>query len=132
VTWAYGGGGGGRAGSCGKTDRAARLPVSAILPALQLPSRVDGESLRIFRMLLRRQDVFSPGPPGCGKTYLVREGMEALWDADVAVAACESSGVAAALVGGTTVHSWAGFCFGDADVWSPLDTVVNDVIPYEA
>jgi len=131
-TWAYGGGGGGRAGSCGKTDRAARLLVAAILPAVQLPSRVDGETLRIFWMLLRGQDVFLPGPPGCGKTYLVSKVMEGFWDAEVAVAACESSGVATALVGGTTVRSWAGFCFGDADVWSPLDTVVNDVIPYAA
>jgi len=30
------------------------------------------------------------------------------------------------------VHSWAGFCNGNADVWSPLDTVVKNVIPYGA
>ena len=132
VAWARGGGDGGRAGSCGKVDRAARLPVSAMPPAVQLPSRVDGEALRLCRMLLRSQDVFLTGPPGCGKTYLVNEVVEALRDAGVAVAACGSSGVAAALVDGTTVHSWAGFCNGDADVWSPLDTVVNDVIPYAA
>jgi len=68
----------------------------------------------------------------CGKTHLVNQVVAALRDAGLAVTACGSSGVAAALVGGTTVHSWAGFCNGDADVWSPLDTVFKDVIPYGA
>jgi len=111
---------------------ALRVPVAAMPPAVQLPSRVDAETLRLCWMLLRSQDVFFTGPPGCGKTYVVNEVVEGLWDAGVAVSACGSSGVAAALVGGTKVHSWAGFCNGDADVWSPLDTVVNDVIPYAA
>ena len=132
VAWAYGGGGGGRAGRSVQADRAARLPVATMSQAAQLPSRVDGDTLRLCRLLLRRQDVFLTGPPGCGKTYLVNQVVSALRDAGVAVTASGSSGVAAALVCGTTVHSWAGFCNGDADVLSPLDTVVNDVIPYAA
>jgi len=132
VAWAYGGGGGSRAGRSAQADRAARLPVATMPQAAQLPSRVDGDTLRLCRMLLRRQDVFLTGPPGCGKTYLVNQVVSALRDAGVAVTASGSSGVAAALVCGTTVHSWAGFCNGDADVLSPLDTVVKDVIPYAA
>ena len=132
VAWAYGGGSGGRSGGSGKTDRAARLPVAGMPQVVQLPSRVKGEALRLCRMLLHRQDVFLTGPPGFGKTHLINQVVAALRDASVAVTACGSSGVAAALVGGTTVHRWAGFCNGDADVWSPLDTVVKDVIPYAA
>jgi len=132
VAWAYGGGGYGCAGGTGKTGRAARLPVAIMPQAVHLQSRVDGDVLRLCRLLLRRQDVFLTGPPGCGKTHLVCQVVTALRDAGVAVTACGSSGVAAGLVGGTTVHSWAGFCNGDADVWSPIETVVNDVIPYAA
>lgn len=58
--------------------------------------------------------MFLTGPPGCGKTYVVLEVKTAMLHVGLPV--CGSSGVAAALVGGVTVHSWAGFRNGDHDV----------------
>ena len=69
------------------------------------------------------------GPPGCGKTHLVKEVVSTLRAVGLKLSVCGSSGVAAALVGGTTVHAWAGFINGDADVVSPLKTVLLKVVP---
>jgi len=73
--------------------------------------------------------VFLTGPPGCGKTHLVNDVVKTLRAVGLSVSVCGSSGVAAALVGGTTVHAWAGFVNGDADVATPLETVLTKVIP---
>jgi len=97
-----------------------------------VPSRVGGDLRRVCQLLVGGTSVFLTGPPGCGKTHLVNEAVELMRDAGLAVAACASTGVAATLVGGTTVHSWAGFCNGDADVKSPLQTVLHEVIPFAA
>lgn len=133
VAWAYAGSVAGRlCGHAVKKDIAARLPVSSVPDTVALPSYLDGEALRVCRLLSAQQSVFLTGPPGCGKTHLVNQAVTAMRDAGLAVAACGSSGVAAALVKGTTVHSWAGFRNGDLDVSSPLETVVNEVIPYAA
>ena len=133
VAWVYAEGGRGHGGVCSNKDiRAAGLPVATMFDSVFLPSRVHGEALRVCQVQSCRTDVCLTGPPGCGKTHLVNQVVAALRDAGLAVTACGSSDVAAALVGGTTVHSWAGFCNGNADVWSPLDTVVKNVIPYGA
>lgn len=50
----------------------------------------------------------------------------------MSVAVCGSSGVAAALVGGVTAHSWAGFRKGHDDEVAPLEVVLNQVIPSAA
>jgi len=72
------------------------------------------------------------GPPGCRKTHLVNEFVSTLRSVGLTVSVCGSSGAAAALVGGTTVHAWTGFINGDADVVSPLETVLSKVIPASA
>jgi len=91
--------------------RRARVVVS---------SRVGGDLRRVFQLLVGGTSVFFTGPPGCGKTHLVDEAVELMRDAGLFVTVCASTGVAASLVGGTTVHSWAGFCNEDADASLPL------------
>jgi len=124
VAWSYGGPGGWRGND-------EQLEV-AHLPPLRLSDTLGGAALKVCRLLARSTSVFLSGPPGCGKTYLVKEVVESLRGAGAAVSICGSTGVAAALVGGTTVHAWAGYTNGDADVATPLDVVLNKVIPLAA
>jgi len=131
VSWSYSGTGGTTRG--GKDDDRSPLLHVATPPAdVVAPVGMSSDTLRTFELLAGGTSVFLTGPPGCGKTYMTNEVIGALRDAGLVVAACGSSGVAAALVGGITVHSWAGFCNGDADVASPLDVVLRKVIPLSA
>lgn len=123
VAWSYGGPGG---------SRSNEEPDVAQLPPLRLSTTLGGAVLKMCRLLAMSTSVFLTGPPGCGKTYLVKDVVQSLRSAGATVSVCGSTGVAAALVGGTTVHAWAGYTNGDADVMTPLDVVVNKVIPLAA
>jgi len=68
-------------------------------------------------MLSNRQKVVLTWPPRCGKTHIFNQVVTEFHCAGLSVTSCGSPGVAAALVHGTTVHSWADFCNGGADVW---------------
>jgi len=124
VAWTYGGAGGWRSNE-------EELGVAQLHPLL-LPTTLGGAVLKVCRLLAGRTSVFLTGPPGCGKTYLVNDVVKSLREAGAAVSVCGSTGVAAALVGGTTVHAWAGYVNGDADVTTPLDVFLSKVIPYAA
>jgi len=124
VSWSYGGPGGWR-GKDGQLD-------VAHLPPLRLSTTLGSAAFKVCRQLARRTSVFLSGPSGCGKTYLVKDVVEFLGGAGAAVTICGSTGVAAAFGGGTTVHAWAGYTNGDADVTTPLDVVLNKVIPLAA
>jgi len=73
--------------------------------------------------------VFLTGPPGSGKSYLGRQVIAALRSSGVTVAACGASRVTAGIIGGGTVHSWAGFIHGNADGSASLSVVVEQVLP---
>ena len=96
------------------------------------PVSVFGNTLRTVELLAGGTSVFSTGPPGCGKTYVTKEVINALRDYGHNVSACGSTGVAAALVDGIKAHSWTRFCNGDADVAAPLDVLLHKVIPMAA
>eukprot|EP00168_Porphyra_purpurea_P012028 TRINITY_DN3121_c0_g1_i3.p3 TRINITY_DN3121_c0_g1~~TRINITY_DN3121_c0_g1_i3.p3 ORF type:complete len:147 (-),score=23.56 TRINITY_DN3121_c0_g1_i3:1001-1441(-) len=83
-------------------------------------------------MLLGGASVLLTRPLGSGKPYVANEAISVLRDAGLSVTACGSLGVAAELVNGTTLHSWAGFINGDADLATPLDVVLRKVIPMAA
>ncbi|KAK1860654.1 hypothetical protein I4F81_003242 [Pyropia yezoensis] len=93
---------------------------------------LSGDILRVCQQVCDKEGVFVTGPPGSGKTFLLRKTIRTLRDAGVTVAVCGTTGVAANMVGGITAHSWAGFIHGHADVSLPLDHVVNEVIPRAA
>ena len=123
IAWSYGGAG----GDSSRSQRVATLPLR-----VELPATVVGAERKVCRLLVGNESVFLTGPPGCGKTHLVNEVVSTLRAVGLTVSVCGSSGVAAALVGGTTVHAWTGFINGDADVVSPLETVLAKVIPSSA
>lgn len=61
--------------------------------------------------LLNRENVFISGPAGSGKTTLINKFIK-LIDAEYGgafeIALTASTGIAATLIGGSTIHSWAG------------------------
>lgn len=112
-----------------------RSPLIGVATALNdfvSPSGLTGDVQQMCELLLRGASVFLTGPPGSGKTYVANEAISVLRDAGLSVTACGSSGVAAALVNGTTLHSWANFINGDADFETPLDVVLRKVIAMAA
>jgi len=131
VSWSYSGAGRTTKGGKDK-DRSPRLHLATPPTDVAVQLEMSGDALRTYELLAGGTSVFLTRPPGCGKTYVANRVIGALRDAGQVVAACGSSGVAAALVGGITVHSWAGFCNGDADVASPLDVILRKVIPLSA
>ena len=94
------------------------------LHRVELPATVLGAERKVLGLLFRNDSFILTGSPGCGKTHLDKEVVRTLPEVGFV-----SLGVAAALVGGTNVHAWAGFINGDADVVSPLETVLLKVVP---
>jgi len=71
VAWACAGSVAGRlCGHAVKEDIAARLPVTSVPGIVALPSYLDGEALRVCRLLSAQQRVFLTRPPGCDKTHV--------------------------------------------------------------
>lgn len=130
VAWAYQDGSRAERGT--GAGRAERLPVAVRPARVPLPSNVTGDPRRVFHLVSGGSNVFLTGPLGCGKTFLVNQAVVLMRDAGLAVSVRPSTGVAATLVGGTTVLSWAGFCNGQADVTSPLEAVIKTGIPFAA
>ncbi len=117
-----------------RTDKSGGLrqvfsPVATLPPDLYLPESLPQDTLRVCKLLCAHKGVFLTGPPGSGKTHLVRRVIGALRAAAVTVAVCASSGVAATVVGGVTAHAWLGFVHGHADVYTDLGVVLAHVIP---
>lgn len=118
----------------GRSDpsRGALTAVATFPTHTAIPSSLSADAVRVYQQLSNRDGVFVTGPPGAGKTYLLRQVVTSLRAQDVTVAVCASSGVAANMVGGITAHSWAGFVLGHAVLDLPLDHVVDKVIPASA
>ncbi|EDW75620.1 uncharacterized protein Dwil_GK23961 [Drosophila willistoni] len=74
--------------------------------------RLSEEQMEVLRSCTAGKNVFFTGSAGTGKSFLLRKIISALPpDGTVATA---STGVAACLIGGTTLHAFAGIGGGDA------------------
>jgi ATP-dependent exoDNAse (exonuclease V) alpha subunit len=65
----------------------------------------------VLARLFSRDNVFISGPAGSGKTTIVNrfiETIDAEYNGKFEVAVTASTGIAASLIGGQTIHSWAG------------------------
>lgn len=65
----------------------------------------------VLARLFSRENVFISGPAGSGKTTIVNrfiETIDAEYNGKFNVAVTASTGIAASLIGGQTIHSWAG------------------------
>ncbi len=56
----------------------------------------------------QKKNIFLTGSGGCGKSYCIGEIVFALREQSIKVAITASTGSAAILIGGATVHSWSG------------------------
>ncbi|XP_017856975.1 PREDICTED: ATP-dependent DNA helicase PIF1 [Drosophila arizonae] len=73
--------------------------------------RLSAEQMEVLRACTSGKNVFFTGSAGTGKSFLLRKIISALPpDGTVATA---STGVAACLIGGTTLHAFAGIAGGD-------------------
>lgn len=65
----------------------------------------------VLARLLKRENIFISGLAGSGKTTVINrftELIDAEYEGTFNVAVTASTGIAATLIGGTTIHSWAG------------------------
>ncbi|EDW03995.1 ATP-dependent DNA helicase PIF1 [Drosophila grimshawi] len=91
---------------------AKKLYQSSPLAQSEDSVRLSQEQLEVLRACTAGKNVFFTGSAGTGKSFLLRKIISALPpDGTVATA---STGVAACLIGGTTLHAFAGIGGGDA------------------
>lgn len=72
----------------------------------------------VLARLLMRENVYIGGPPGSGKSSVVKKFIQVLNEEtnnSVNIAVTASTGIAAKLIGGITVHSFAGIFPGDTE-----------------
>lgn len=74
--------------------------------------------VEVFARLLNRQNLFISGPAGSGKTTIIKrfiDLIDAEFEGRFNVAVSASTGIAATLIDGKTVHSWSGLGIYDKE-----------------
>lgn len=72
----------------------------------------------VLARLLNRENLFISGPAGSGKTTIIKKFIEILdaqFDGNFSVAITASTGLAAKLIDGKTIHSWSGLGIYDGN-----------------
>ena len=66
--------------------------------------------------IMMKGNIFLTGPPGSGKTYLLKKFIQMCKDLHLNIAVTGTTGMAAYLLNGTTINSWAGLGLGDKPI----------------
>lgn len=81
--------------------------------------------------MLSRENVFLSGPAGSGKSHLVKKYIEMMGEQfgdNVKIAVTGTTGVAASLIGGVTIHSWSGLRIDHEVKRVPQNVADTDVL----
>jgi ATP-dependent exoDNAse (exonuclease V) alpha subunit len=68
-------------------------------------------------------NIFLTGPPGAGKSYVMRQYIEYVKKSGINLAITASTGIAAKIIEGTTLHSWAGIGLGEGEPSKILEKI---------
>lgn len=76
---------------------------------MQTSNGLNALQQRVFEVAVkRRKNVFITGPGGVGKSFTIKEIIKAFDDTKIRSAVTASTGAAAILIGGITIHRWSG------------------------
>jgi hypothetical protein len=76
-----------------------------------------------LEMMKRGKNIFLTGQAGTGKSYTIKAFVKHCIQNKITYAVTSTTGVSALLIGGTTLHSWAGILLGMEDKFTLLDRV---------
>jgi ATP-dependent exoDNAse (exonuclease V) alpha subunit len=84
---------------------------------------------RALELMLLGKNVFLTGPPGSGKSYVIEQFMSIAKVRGKTVALTATTGIAASLLSGVTVHSWLGLGVNNMDEQQLIaDIMSTDII----
>ncbi len=72
---------------------------------------------------LIKHNVFLTGPPGSGKSYLINKFINWAMSKKIKISITASTGIAAKIINGTTLHSWSGIGLGQDTKEKILDSI---------
>lgn len=85
------------------------------------------EQAEVLEAVKRGVNVFFTGPAGSGKTLLISYIKQYLTQQGIQFAVTAPTGVAALLLGGGTIHSWAGLGKGDQPIYRYIEKLRRNI-----
>jgi ATP-dependent exoDNAse (exonuclease V) alpha subunit len=79
-------------------------------------------------LMLDGGNVFLTGPPGSGKSYVIEQFVSIMKNRSKTVVLTATTGIAASLFSGVTIHSWMGLGVGDMSQKQLLGDILNNHI----
>jgi len=86
----------------------------------------DGQKAALEDMKTLGTNIFITGQAGTGKSYIIREYVNWCKTVERKCAITSTTGISACLIGGTTLHAWAGIGLGEEDPKMLLAKVVKN------
>jgi ATP-dependent DNA helicase PIF1 len=92
--------------------------MQKLMPKLTMNSsleKLNAEQLKALELIIKGENVFLTGQAGTGKSYILSVVKTELRKAGKDVAITSTTGCSGLIIGGTTIHRWAGIKRGELD-----------------